>query len=51
MLDLFLLASFMIGVLVLQVGLMVIFRGWMIRRDALPGGSGDHAPSQGPSGH
>ena len=35
--ELFILAAFMIGTLVLLAGLMVIFRSWMIQRDTLSG--------------
>jgi hypothetical protein len=49
--ELFILAAFMVGTLLLLAGLMVIFRSWMIQRDTFSGGAGDGTQSHGPSGH
>ena len=38
--ELFILAAFMLGTMVVLVGLMVIFRSWMIQRDTLSGDAG-----------
>jgi hypothetical protein len=45
--EVFLLIAFMVATLVLLAGLMVIFRGWMEKRDSQPGGNASSAPSAG----
>ena len=48
--ELFLLVAMMVAVLVLLAGLMVVFRGWMQKRDAISGGMTSE-PHGGAGGH
>jgi hypothetical protein len=48
--EVFLLLAFMAATLVVLAGLMVIFRGWMARKDAIMGGQ-PSAMSHGGHGH
>ena len=49
--ELFLLVMMMTAVLVLLAGLMVIFRGWMRRRDAMIGGGMSSPAAKGHGQH